>query len=113
VRSLGDERPCATSNWYSVDYDSQKPDLVFEFHYHSTAMLQAMEIIPPPKREAPQAIGVEDEEILPPPKRQKTAHNEDLVHSMQVRSSWNLAPVPSHNVSFCLNRRSWNGCGIE
>jgi len=70
-----------------MDYDSQKPDLVFEFHYRSIAMLQALGIIPPPKRAAPPIIDVEDEDILPPAKRQKAAHNEDLIQSMQVRHS--------------------------
>jgi len=69
-----------------MDYDSQKPDLVFEFHYRSIAMLQALGIIPPPKREAPPIIDVDDEDIPPPPKRQKAAHGEDLMQSMQVRS---------------------------
>jgi hypothetical protein len=50
-------------------------------------MLQALGIIPPPKREAPLVIDLEDEDIQPPPKRQKTADNKDLVQSMQVRNS--------------------------
>ena len=69
-----------------MDYDSQKPDLVFEFHYRSIAMLQALGIIPSPKRTAP-IIDVSDEDILPPVKRRKAVHNEDLIQSMQVRNS--------------------------
>lgn len=70
-----------------MDYDSNKPDLVFEFRYRPMAMLQALRIVPPSKREAPQVIDVEDEDTLPPPKRQKTAPKEDLIQSMQVRRS--------------------------
>ena len=68
-------------------YDRQNPDLVFEFRYRSEAMLQASGIIPPPKREAPLIIDVEDEDIVPLPKRQKGEHNEDHMRSMQVRSN--------------------------
>jgi hypothetical protein len=87
--SLGDERPCKASAKYSGDYDPQKPDLVFEFCYRSTAMLQALGIIPLPKREAPLIIDLEDidENIQPSPKRQKTAHNEDPIQATQVRNS--------------------------
>ena len=49
-------------------------------------MLQALGIIPPPKREMPPIIDLEDESVLPPPKRQKTARNEDHIQSMQVRN---------------------------
>ena len=49
-------------------------------------MLQALDIIPAPKREAPLVIDLEDEDALPPPKRRKAAHNDGLVQSMQVRN---------------------------
>ena len=84
---LGDEQPHSSSAGYTGSYDSQKPDLVFEFHYRSIAMLQALGIIPPPKREAPLVIDLEDEDVQPPPKRQKTADNKELVQSMLVRNS--------------------------
>lgn len=70
-----------------MDYDSNKPDLVFEFRYRPVAMLQALGIFSPSKREAPLVIDVEDEDTLPPLKRQKTAPKEDIIRSMQVRSS--------------------------
>ncbi|KAF9646176.1 hypothetical protein BDM02DRAFT_3271155 [Thelephora ganbajun] len=84
--SLGDEQACAANPWsYSMDYDHQKPDLVFEFHYHSTAMLQALGIIPPPKRGAPTVIDLEDGDFEPPPKRQKATESNVLIQTMQVR----------------------------
>jgi hypothetical protein len=58
---------------------------VFEFRYRSTAMLQALGIIPPPKREASSIIDVDDEDLLPSPKRQKGERKEDRLWSMQVR----------------------------
>ena len=85
MRSLGDEQPRRSTNYSKSVYNSQKPDLVFEFRYRSMAILQALEIIPSPKREAPPIIDVEDEHILPPPKRQKGEQNEDDIRSMQVR----------------------------
>ena len=57
-------------------------------------MLQALGIIPPPKREALSIIDAEDEDILPSPKRQKGEHNEDLIQSMQVRDNWHVESVP-------------------
>jgi len=84
--SLGEARQCGASRSCTGNYDPKKPELVFEFRYRSTAMLQALGIIPPPKRETPPIIDLEDED-LPPPKRQKTAHDEGLVQSMQVRNS--------------------------
>ena len=66
-----------------MDYDSRKPDLVFEFRYHSTSLLQVLRIIPPPKRKTSPVIDVEDEDIPPPPKRQKVAHKEEIVQSMK------------------------------
>lgn len=86
--SLGDEQPYPAKRIYSMDYDLQKPDLVFEFRYRPVAMLQALRIISPPKREAAPAIDVDDD-ILPPPKRQKSERIEDLkrsMRSMQVRN---------------------------
>jgi len=83
--SLGDEQPAKLSNRnYSTVCDSEKPDLVFDFRYRSTPMLQALDIIPPPKSEAPLVIDLEDEDALPPPKRRKAAHDGDLVQSMQT-----------------------------
>ena len=67
--------------------NSQKPDLVFEFRYRPTAVLQALGVIPLLKREAPFVIDLEDEDVQPPPKRRKTTDGEGLVHSMQVRHS--------------------------
>jgi len=96
-----------------MDYDSQKPDMVFEFHHRSVAILQALGIIPRPKREAPPIVDVDDEDILPPPKRQKAAHGEDLMQSMQVRDDRHFIPAPSPNNNFDWNRRSWNNCGTE
>jgi len=66
-----------------MDYDSKKPDLVFEFRYRSVAMLQALRVVPLPKREAPLIIDLEDEDAQPPPKRQRTTKH--LMRSMQVR----------------------------
>ena len=74
-------------------YDSEKPDLVFEFRYRSLPMLQALNIVPPPKREASLVIDLKDEDALPPPKRRKAAHNDDLVQSMQVRNVWSVVSV--------------------
>ena len=110
---LGDERSCSTIRHYSMNYNPKKPDLVFDFRYHSLAMLQALRIIPPPKCEVPQIIDLTDEDILPPPKRQKTTHNDDLTQSMQVRNSWNFTPVRSFNDRFNRNRGSWNGYGTR
>lgn len=105
--SLGDERPQKAGRHYSMVYDSKIPDLVFEFRYRSSAMLQALGIIPPPKREAPSVIDIEDEEILPPPKRQKGEHDEDRMRSMQVsRNSFRVKPVLPPNHNFHRNRRS-------
>jgi len=82
--SLGDEQPHRSSGGaYHMVCNTEKPDLVFEFRYRSMAMLQALEIAPPPKREAPPIIDVEDEDTLPPLKRQKREHDEDLMGSMQ------------------------------
>jgi hypothetical protein len=66
-------------------YDSEKPDLVFEFRYRSTAMLRALRIIPPPKREASSTIDIDDKDILPSPERQKGERKEDRLQSIQVR----------------------------
>jgi len=82
--SLGNEKPRAAHGWYTVTYDSQEPVLVFEFRYRSLPMLQALGIIPGPKREAPLIIDLEDEDTLPPPKRRKAVHNNDLIQSMQA-----------------------------
>ena len=84
--SLGDEKPSGRPSHYSMVYDEKKPDLVFEFRYRSLPMLQALNIIPLPKREAPLIIDLEDEDILPPPKCRKAAHNDEIVRSMQVRN---------------------------
>ena len=56
-------------------------------------MLQALNIIPPPKHEAPLVIDLEDEDVLPPPKRRKAAHNDDLVQSMKVRNVYSVVSV--------------------
>ena len=109
--SLGDEQTCPTSQSYTLVYNSREPDLVFEFRYRSKAMLQALGIISPPKRETPPIIDVEDEDPIPPPKRQKAGHNEDIIRSMQVRGSWRVKPVLSPNDTFNWNRRNWSGCG--
>ena len=84
--SLGDERPSELPSSCSVVCDAGNPDLVFEFRYRSPPMLQALKIIPPPKREASLIIDLEDEDALPPPKRWKAAHNDELVRYMQVRN---------------------------
>ena len=49
------------------------------------AMLQALKVIPLPKREAPLVIDLEDEDTQPPPKRRKTTDKEGQVQSMQVK----------------------------
>ena len=83
-----------------MDFDPQKPDLLFEFRYRSKAMLWALGIIPPLKREAPQIADVEDEDILPPPKRQKGEHDKGLTWSLQVRSSQRAKLVQLPNDGF-------------
>jgi len=82
--SLGDEQVTKPITHYDMDYDSQKPDLVFEFRYRSMAMLQALGIVLPPKREASPAVDLDDKCIQPPPKRQRTTQSEDLIQSMQA-----------------------------
>lgn len=85
--SLGGERKCKANTRYRGNYDPKRPDLVFEFRYRPIAMLQALGIIPPPKREAPPIIDLDDEDIQPPPKRSKTAHDGDSMESVQVRNN--------------------------
>ena len=86
--SLGGERPCEEKiTKYTGVYDPKKPNLVFEFHYRPTAILQALGVVSSPKLEAPLIIDLEDEDTQPPPKRRKTVPKEDLLQSMEVRNS--------------------------
>lgn len=81
--SLGSQELCSPSTRYTADYNTNNPDLIFEFYYRPAAVLQAMRIIPLPKREAPPIIDLEDEDGQPPLKRQKKAHDKDF-GSMQA-----------------------------
>ena len=71
---------------------------MFEFRYRSVAMLQARGVVPPPKRELPLVIDLEDEDDEPLPKRQKTEHDKDLIRTMQVRGNSKVVPArpPDH-----------------
>lgn len=81
--SLGSQEPCSSFTRYTSSYDVNNPDLIFEFHYRPAAVLQAMRIIPLPKREAPPIIDLEDEDGQPPLKQQKKAQEKDF-ESMQA-----------------------------
>ena len=83
--SLGDVQPDETHPFCDAELESEEPELVFEFHHRSVAMLQALGIIPRPKCETPLVIDLEDEGDQPPPKRQKIGCDEGLLRTMQVR----------------------------
>ena len=67
-----------------MKYDSKKPDLVFEFKYRSTAMLQAQGKIPSPESKTSIIIDLKDEDDESPPKRRKVKHYEDRILCLQV-----------------------------
>ena len=84
--SLGDVQLDEARQFLDANWDSENPELVFEFRHRSVAMLQALGIIPRPKRETPPVIIIEDEDDQPPQKRQKTGHEESLVRTaVEVR----------------------------
>lgn len=83
--SLGDVQLHEAFPSINADLESEEPELVFEFHHRSVAMLKALGIVPHPKRETPPVIDLEDEGDQPPPKRQKMGCDEGLVRTMQVR----------------------------